>query len=343
MKRIGNLYNDIISIENLIIADQKAQKGKSQQYGVQLHNKNRETRILELHKTLLNRDYKTSPYTTFIINEPKEREIFRLPYFPDRIVHHAIMNKLKPIFVSTFTNDTYSCIEGKGIHAASRNLKKSLKDVPGTKYCLKIDVKKFYPNIDHQILKTLLRKKLKDQDLLNLLDEIINSSQGVPIGNYLSQYFANFYLTYFDHWIKEEKRIKHYFRYADDMVFLSDSKEHLHVLLAEINTYLNQNLKLTVKGNYRVFPVHKGIDFVGYVHFHGYTWIRPGIKKAFARAVFKKKPNTTINSYLGWMIHCDSHHLAKKLKLHEQFLKIKYNAKNKSFRRGQNCPLKNTG
>lgn len=224
MNRKGNLFNDIISIENLQIADEKAQKGKKNQYGVQLHNKNRESNILLLHEMLKSRSYKTSEYDVFKVYEPKEREVFRLPYFPDRITHHAIMNVLEPIFVSTFTADSYSCIKGKGIHANSRNLKKALKDVPGTTYCLKIDIKKFYPNIDHEVLKTLLRKKFKDNDLLWLLDEIIDSANGLPIGNYLSQYFANFYLTYFDHWIKEEKRIKYYFRYADDIVILSNNK-----------------------------------------------------------------------------------------------------------------------
>lgn len=343
MKRIGNLYNDIISIENLNLADQKAQKGKLGQYGVQLHNRNKEAQILQLHKTLKAKKHKTSPYSTFKIYEPKEREIFRLPFFPDRIVHHAIMNKLKPIFVSTFTNDTYSCIEGKGIHAASNNLKKAFKDIQGTTYCLKLDIKKFYPNIDHAILKNLLRKKLKDQDLLTLLDEIIDSAPGVPIGNYLSQYFANFYLTYFDHWIKEQKKVKYYFRYADDMVLLSESKEQLQVFLSEIKEYLNANLKLTLKPNRGVFPTKLGIDFVGYVHYHGYTLLRKSIKKDFARAIHKKKPQATINSYLGWLIHSDSNHLTKKLQVNEQFLKIKYKAKNKSLRRRQNSPLQNTG
>lgn len=337
MKRKGNLYNQIISVENLTVAAANAQKGKSQQYGVILYNKNPEYNIDQLHETLITKDYKTSQYSTFTIREPKEREIFRLPFYPDRIVHHAIMNVLKPIFVSTFTVDSYSCIEGKGIHAASNNLKKALKDVAGTKYCLKLDIKKFYPNIDHGILKTLLRKKIKDQDLLNLLEEIIDSAPGVPIGNYLSQYFANFYLTYFDHWIKEQKAVKYYFRYADDIVILMDNKEDLHRILSEIKEYLSTNLKLTVKGNYQVFEVDdRGIDFVGYVHFHGYTLLRKSIKQRLARALWKNKPSESINAYLGWILHCDSNHLTKKLKINEKFLRLKYKARNRALRRRKN-------
>jgi len=202
MKRIGNLYQKIISIENLQLADVVAQKNKSKQYGVQSHNSKSDANIWELHKMLRDKTYATSKYDVFKVYEPKEREVYRLPYFPDRITHHAIMNVLEPIFVANFTADTYSCIKGRGIHKVLKNVKKALKDEINTVYCLKLDIKKFYPNIDHEILKQLLRKKFKDQDLLWLLDEIIDSAKGLPIGNYLSQYFANFYLSYFDHWIK---------------------------------------------------------------------------------------------------------------------------------------------
>ncbi len=314
MKRLNNLYEKIISIENLTLADQKARKGKAGQYGVQAHDKKRETNILHLHHLLKNKTYTTSRYSVFTVRDPKEREVYRLPYYPDRIVHHAIMIHLEPIFVSTFTADTYSCIKGKGIHASANALRKALKDVPGTQYCLKLDIKKFYPNIDHDILKSLLRRKLKDKDLLWLLDNIIDSANGVPIGNYLSQYFANFYLTYFDHWIKEEKKVKYYFRYADDLVVLSDNKPYLHQLLADIRSYLQEELKLTVKSNYQVFPVAaRSIDFVGYRFYHTHTLLRKGIKKNFARMLSKRKNTASIASYNGWAKHCNSKNLIKKL------------------------------
>ncbi len=314
MKRLNNLYQQIISIENLTLAETKARKGKSKQYGVQVFDKNPKEKLVELHDMLFKKHYQTSEYTTFTVYEPKERLVFRLPYFPDRITHHAVMNVLEPIFTKAFTNDTYSCIKGKGIHAAARNLKTALQDQDNTRYCLKLDIVKFYPNVDHDILKALLRKKFKDNDLLWLLDEIIDSADGLPIGNYLSQYFANFYLTYFDHWIKEQKEIKHYFRYADDIVILSSNKPHLHEILAAIKQYLNDNLKLQVKDNYQVFPVEaRGIDFVGYVFYHTHTKLRKSIKKRFAKAVSKTKNKATISAYYGWAKHCDSKHLLKKL------------------------------
>ena len=314
MNRYNNLYQKIISVENLKLADVNARKGKSRQIGIKKHDKNKEENINHLHYLLKNKLYKTSPYITFTIFEPKERLIYRLPY-SDRIVHHAILNILEPIFVSTFTTDTYSCIKGRGIHSASYKLKKTLfHNVKATTFCLKIDIKKFYPSIKHYILKTLLRRKFKDNDLLWLLDGIIDSSDGVPIGNYISQYLANFYLSYFDHWIKEVQKALYYFRYADDMIFLSGCKKFLHKLLHNIKGYLWDNLKLVLKKTYQIFPVaSRGIDFLGYVFFHGYTLIRKGIKKNFARMLKYSRNQPSIESYKGWFKHCNSVNLLNKL------------------------------
>ncbi len=314
MKRLNNLFSQIISIENLMKADEKAQKGKARQYGVSLHNKNKDENILKLHDILISKTYKTSHYDIFKVFEPKERDVYRLPYFPDRICHHAIMNVLEPVFVAVFTADSYSCIKGRGIHKASFHLRKALSNKEQTVYCLKLDIKKFYPNIDHDILKALLRRKFKDVNLLWLLDEIIDSAPGLPIGNYLSQYLANFYLTYFDHWIKESVGIKYYFRYADDIVVLHHEKTYLHQLLKDIENHFKTNLKLEVKNNWQVFPVEKrGIDFVGYKHYHSHVLLRKSIKKRFAK-MMKSSPNkSSLASYMGWAKHCNSRHLLKKL------------------------------
>ena len=304
----------ICSLDNLVMADQIAMKGKQFQPGVIWHQRNRMENLVALRQMLLDKTYRTSEYTTFTIFEPKEREIYRLPYYPDRILHHAVMNILEPIFVANFTADTYSCIKKRGIHAAAWALKKALRDEVNTTYCLKLDIRKFYPSVDHQVLKDLLRKKFKDDDLLQLLDEIIDSAPGLPIGNYLSQYLANFYLSYFDHWIKEVAGVRYYFRYADDIVILSGSKPELHGLLAMIREYLEMNLKLEIKGNYQVFPVDlRGIDFVGYVFRHTHTLLRKSIKKSFARKLKRGSNRQSIASYSGWCKHCNSRHLLKKL------------------------------
>lgn len=313
MKRHRNLYERIIDIQNIYLADALASKGKKNQYSIANHMLQQDMNIFKLQNDLINKTFVTSKYSVFKVFEPKEREVYRLPYYPDRIVHHAIMNVLEPIFVSTFTTDSYSCIKGMGLHKASRNLSKALKNEEETRFCLKLDIRKFYPSVDHDILKQLLRKKFKDNDLLWLLDEIIDSAPGLPIGNYLSQYFANFYLTYFDHWVKEVLKVKYYFRYADDIVILAGEKDTLHRYLRLISEYLKVNLKLEVKKNYQVFPVSsRGIDFLGYVHFHSHRLLRKTIKKRFIKAVRQKAPAASIASYHGWLKHANCKHLTKK-------------------------------
>ena len=291
MKRIANLFDKVISLENLRLADDKARKGKLKSYGVRVHDKNRDANLMHLHEELVNGTFHTSKYHIFTIFEPKERQIFRLPYYPDRILHHAIMNVMEPIWVGIFNGNTYSCIKNRGIHACARAVRHALKTDPkGTVYCLKMDIRKFYPSIDHDILKGIVRRKLKDERLLALLDEIIDSvPAGVPIGNYLSQYFANLYLAYFDHWLKERKGVK-----------------------------------LKVKKNYQVFPVDaRGIDFVGYVFRHTHTMLRKSIKQALCRRVAilnKRKIVPTMEKYKqqicswwGWCKYCNSINLLNKL------------------------------
>lgn len=320
MKRLSGLYERIISISNLIEADRKARMGKLRSYGVRKHDKRRGCNIISLHNELAEKRFKTSQYTVFTIHEPKAREIYRLPYFPDRIVHHAVMNVMEPVWVSIFTEDTFACIKHRGIHRGAKRLTHDLRrDRANTTYCLKFDIKKFYPSIDHDVLKSILRRKIKDRDALNLLDGIIDTAPGVPIGNYLSQYFANLYMAYFDHWIKEEKKVKYYYRYADDVVILGSSKQQLHRLMNAIRLYLEDRLNLTVKENYQVFPVScRGIDFLGYVFFHTHTLLRKSIKKNFARKVSRMRKRgrvniSTVSSYYGWAKHCNAKNLLKTL------------------------------
>lgn len=322
MKRIGNLYNEIINIKNLKLADENARKGKLKSYGVRKHDENREANIISLYKQLKNKTYKTSNYNIFKIYEPKEREIYQLPYFPDRIVHHAIMNILEPIWKTIFTFDTFSCIKKRGIHGCMQKVKKSLRDDKNTKYCLKMDIKKYYPSVDNNILKNIIRKKIKCKDTLDILDEIIDSAKGIPIGNYLSQYFANVYLTYFDHYLKEEMKVKYYFRYADDMVIFSNNKKDLREILINIQNYLKENLNLELKSNYQIFPTDiRGVDFVGYVFRTTHIFIRKSIKKNFARKVAKlykknisiKQFKNKIASWLGWCKYANCKKLVKKL------------------------------
>lgn len=331
MKRIGNLYKKIISIENLRLADEKARRGKLRTYGVRHHDKNREANIQALHEALLTKTFRTSPYDVFTIYEPKEREIFRLPYYPDRIVHHAIMNVLEPIWVSVFTGNTFSCIKNRGIEGCARHVGKMIKRYKGKKlYCLKIDIKKCYPSINHDVLKRLVRRKIKDKDLLWLLDEIIDSAPGLPIGNYLSQYLANLNFAYFMHWVNEELKLECE-EYADDFVFYSDSKEYLHSVFPQIKRYIEKELSLTIKSNWQIFPIAenrydkhgRALDYVGYKFYRKQKLIRKSIKKNLCRTVArinKQQPKLSPKEYkqricpwLGWAKHSNSKHLLQTI------------------------------
>lgn len=313
MKRLSNVYDKIISINNLTLAHKNACKGKSRQKGVITYKKNLRANIGALHLKLKACEYETPIYKIFTIYEPKEREIYVLPY-EDRIVQHAILQVIGEMFRRNFTKNTYSCIPKRGIHLAKNNLQKFMRDKEASKYCLKIDIVKFYPSVDLDILTMMLRRKIKDEKLLKLLDVIIRSAVGLPIGNFLSQYLGNFYLSPFDHWLKEEMKVKFCARYCDDTVILSDSKEYLHDLLEKIKAYLWNNLKLVVKSNHQVFPVSaRGIDFLGYKTYHEYTLIRPSIKVNCAK-MMKYNPNmASIASYKGWFKHANCINLSRKL------------------------------
>ena len=329
MKRIGYLFDKVGDIENLRLAEINAGAGKGSRKEVAQFRANLEQNLADLREELVNKTYHTSAYTCFIKHEPKERVIFKLPY-RDRVIQWAIMQVLVPIWTPIFTRDTYACIKGRGVHSLLRRLRKDLQNDPdGTIFCYKIDIRKFYPSITHSILKDVIRKRIKDPDLLWLLDDIIDSADGVPIGNYISQYFANLYLAELDHIAKEQWHIKYYYRYADDIVILSDSKEFLHSIHSKIVQYLAEHRRLELKPNYQIFPVEaRGIDFVGYVVRHEYCLARKRNKKALCKIVAKLRHKGLTNeeirlrvaSRLGFIVHADSKHLIDILgvkKLHE--------------------------
>lgn len=324
MKRYGNLYSKIYDVENIKLAHKNARKGKSHYSEVKMVEANPEKYFMKIHSILKNKTFRNSEYEVFTrVCNGKEREIFKLPYFPDRIVHHCIMNILEPIWMKTLITDTYSSLKNRGIHKGFKRVKKALKDREGTKYCLKMDVRKFYPSIDHDILKRIIRKKIKDKDVLWVLDLIIDSAEGVPIGNYLSQYFGNLYLSGLDHWLKEQKCCKYMFRYCDDICVLHSDKKHLSQLRKDISDYLQTKLKLKLKDNWQIFPVRKrGIDFLGYRFFHDYILLRKSTAIRFKRRTnqIKKKYKdltpinilSSIMSYWGWMKHANCYRLERK-------------------------------
>lgn len=348
MNRYSNLYPKIYDMKNLRLAHKNAKRGKGWYQEVKMVDENPEYYLKLIQDMLINHTYRTSRYEIFYKTDGKKtRKIYKLPYFPDRICQWAILQIIEPCLIKHFTKDTYSAIPNMGIHKGLTKLQNVMRhDVINCKYCLKLDVKHYYQSINHDIMKQKYSKMFKDKELLWLLGEIIDSiktaeiedlksiylcdadidpNTGIPIGNYLSQYSGNYYLSEFDHWIKEEKRIKHYFRYMDDICIFGANKEDLHTLRKEIDTYFRDNLKLQIKGNWQVFPSYvRGIDFLGYRVFMNYTLLRKSTCTSMKRkmkAIRVKVENgnmmnyseyCSINSYNGWLKYCDSYRLKEK-------------------------------
>jgi len=323
VKRYGNLYSKIYDMDNIRLAHHNARKGKCYYSEVVMVDENPEYYFKQIHDMLKDKTFRNSKYHVFKRTfGKKEREIFRLPYFPDRIIHHCIMQVLEPVWKKSLIRDTYSSIKGRGLHDGVRRMKKALKDKQGTRYCLKFDIKKFYPSVEHYILKMVIRLKIKCKDTLWLLDEIIESTKGIPIGNYLSQYFGNLLLSIVDHFAKEFCRIRYYFRYCDDIVILGRSKKILHSIFAILKVKCYE-LGLQIKDNYQVFPVDvRGVDFLGYRFFHDFTLLRKSIVVNFKNKVKSIKQNfafmagsAVINglmSYYGWIKHGNCKRLFSK-------------------------------
>jgi hypothetical protein len=258
-----------------------------------------------------------------MVTEPKERIIMIAPFYPDRVVHHCIINVMKNVWTNIFIDNTYACIKGRGIHKCVDDVHKALMSSKhNTKYCLKIDVMKFYDNIDHVSMKRIIRYRIGDEQFLKLLDKIIDSNgqaKGLPIGNYTSQYLANLYLAYFDHWVKEDLRVKYYYRYMDDIVIFHSDKEKLHYYLDMIGLYLAGELKLTIKRDWQIFEVdERSLDFVGFKQNHYNILLRKSILKRFYTKYerIKKKNNIRdLNTFkrlfpseYGWIIKCTEVH-----------------------------------
>lgn len=249
MKRHGNLFNLIVDKENIFAAYRRAREGKSWQDTVKNFENNLEENITKIHESLVNKTFVTSPYKTKLIYEPKLRTIYKLPFNPDRIVQHALMNIIEPIWNNLFICDSYACRIGKGIHSGS---KRTMEFVRKNKYCLKCDISKFYPSINHDILFENTRRKIKCKDTLWLIQNIIYSIGGgfnTPIGNYTSQWFGNLYMNELDQILKHKYRIKHYIRYCDDFLLFHDDKKFLGEMSVVIKEFLERKLQLKLSKN----------------------------------------------------------------------------------------------
>lgn len=343
MKRYGNLWDRIISWENLVLAARKAQRGKRDRDSVQRFNFRQESELLTLQRELQNHTYRPGLFRTHWLYRPKKRLISAAPY-RDRVVHHALMNILEPILDTHFHPDSYACRKGKGTHAAADRLEILMRRC---RYALQCDIRKFFPSIDHELLKTAFRRLIKDKHTLWLMDLIVDNSneqprelwwfegddlftplerrRGLPIGNLTSQWFANWMLNGLDHYITSHLGIGAYVRYCDDFVLLHSDSKALKDALAGVRQFLSARRLRLHERKVFVRPVRSGITFVGYRIRPTHRLLRKENIRAFRRRVrWMKKAyadgrldweavKLRLDSWMGHAGHTDSKLVIKRL------------------------------
>ena len=316
MKRIGYIFDEMVSVENLRLAhyEAKASHRPSRRKGAIRFERDFESNLQRLHDELVAETWTMHPYRCMVrIERGKRREIFYSPYHEDSVVQHAVLRSLGKKIERSFIRDTYASIVGRGTDGGIARLKKYLKTIPDDVpvYVWKIDLKKFYPSIQHVPLQMAIESIVKDSRAVRLLHRIVSShNPGIPIGNALSPLFANLLLSEFDHIIKEKYRIKGYFRYLDDVVVVLpgvDAKERLKELSAFAHEYLC-GLGLSIKANEQIFPIERyGVDFLGYVFGRKTILLRKRTERRFRRAVRRYKfchsqhNYMTLSSYWGML------------------------------------------
>lgn len=269
-KTIKNVYENVITFEKLLEAHKKARRGKREKKEIILFELDLEKELLSLERELKSGKYRAGKYRSFKIYEPKERDIMASPY-RDRVIHQwYVENFIKPYFVSQFIVTSYAGIEGRGMHKASKDVQVGMRKAKqkwDEYYILKMDVTKYFLNIDKKILWNILKRKIKDKKLLWLTREILLSTEGLkglPLGNYTSQMFANIYLNEMDQYAKHILKCKYYYRYMDDIVILCENKTKANERLKLLTTFLEDNLKLTFNSKTRIFKDNQGVNFCGY-------------------------------------------------------------------------------
>ncbi|MFA5778099.1 MAG: reverse transcriptase/maturase family protein [Candidatus Paceibacterota bacterium] len=335
MSRIqfSHTYDYIISLENLLLAWKEFVVGKKNRKDVEEFQRNLMTNIISLHTDLVNKAYKHSQYEAFNISDPKPRNIHKAKV-RDRLLHHAIYRVLYPFFDRTFITDSYSCRKNKGTHKAINRFRKfayqASKNHTRTVWVLKGDIKKFFANIDHEILKGILRKHIQDKNVLWLLGQVIDSfssqkhiyaiadicSKGLPLGNLTSQLLVNIYMNEFDQFVKHKIKAKHYVRYADDFVILSQNRKWLENTIVRIKDFLENELMLSLHpAKLSISTVASGVDFLGWVLFPDHRVVRTITKRRMFHGVKKKHGSfETVQSYLGLLSHGNARKLESEIK-----------------------------
>ncbi|MDR0449190.1 MAG: RNA-directed DNA polymerase [Rickettsiales bacterium] len=319
-------WERFISAENFALALRKAAQGRRANPGVMRFMENAAENLERIRADVAAGRFATSPYRTMEVRDPKRRTIYILPFNPDRIVHHAVMNIVAPVWERIFIRDSYACIKGRGQHLASR---RAMEFARKNKYVLKCDIRKFYPSIRHDAMSEVAGRFVKDPGILKILRGVIYSIPGgrnMPIGNLCSQWMGNLYLHDMDVFIKRRLGCKCYLRYCDDFCLFSDDKRQLKEWRGEIGDFIRDRLDLEFSKS-EIFPVKSGLDFVGYRHFPSFVMIRKRTAKkmcgnlrrigAMKEIPAHKMENLRgqVAAAYGWMKHACTYNLQKKLRM----------------------------
>lgn len=322
MKRLGNLYPLVCDEDNIRKAINRACRGKRNRHDVQRVLENVDKAVDTIHEMLVNKTFVPSDYASEVVHDgsmSKERVISKPKFFPDQCIHWAMYLVIKDWIYNGLYVFSCGSVPGRGVHYGKKYMEKWVRtDAKNTKYYLKMDIRKFYPSVQPNRLMAKLRAKIKDEDLLALIEMILSRSDGLPIGILPSQMFANFYIADIDHFIKQELGATHYLRYMDDMVVFGNNKKRLHKMRLLIDQKLREN-GLTMKANWQICRFDKEpLDFMGFRFFRDRTILRKSIMYRIVRTVMRvyrkgkactHKDACAIVSYLGWIKHSDSHTL----------------------------------
>ncbi len=324
--RFTHVYNDIISLENLLQAWKEFVKGKRKRQDVQEFERNLMSNIIILHNDLISKNYKHSQYKSFNISDPKPRNIHKATV-RDRLLHHAIYRILYSYFDKTFISDSFSCRFGKGTHEAINRFRefsyKVSRNHTRNVWVLKCDIKKFFASIDQKILIEIIKKYINDEDTIWLLTEIISSfysaqvDRGLPLGNLTSQLLVNIYMNEFDQFMKHRLKIKYYIRYADDFIILSPDRDYLESIIQEIQNFLDNKLHLHLHPNkISIRTISSGVDYLGWILFPDHRVIRATTRKRILKRLNMIDRNEqSTQSYLGHLRHGNSYKIRKLLQL----------------------------
>ena len=330
-KTIRNQFDKKLTYESLMNAHLKSRLGKGYRKEIINFNLKQEDYIRWLYEELKSERYKHSGYATFYISEPKLRKVEKSKYI-DRIVHRWVVdNYLSEYFIKQFINTSYACLKNRGMHKAVLDVQKAMrhcKIIWNDYYILKMDVKKFFENIDKGILYNILQRKIKDEKLLRVIMEIIYSNGGeksLAIGNYTSQVFANIYLNEVDQFIKHNLKIKYYYRYMDDSLIFVKTKEEANEALKSIKSFLSEKLKLELNQKTQIFKDKQGVNFCGYkintyrikLRDRGKRNIKKKVKKLKFEIkhgnINSKDARMFLSGHMGYIKYANKYNLMEKL------------------------------